>query len=380
VGTGVNVEIIETTAYPFEDTIRFEIKTPNPVEFPLYLRVPGWCETPSVKVSGRTRRVPATPGSYIRVEREWHNGDTLTLRLPMHTSVREWALNKNAVSVNYGPLTFSLDIQERWVQHDGTNGWPEYEVFAASPWNYGLVLKNRTPASNIEIRKRKVAPGLNPFTHEGIPLEAHVKARRIPNWKADADHVVGVLQQSPAKTEAPVEKITLIPMGAARLRITTFPQASTEPDATVWLETPRSPWSASFSGVDHPDALILSRDPQSSADQSVPRFTWWPHLGGVEWLQYDFDKTQSVSQCSIYWFDDTGKGGCRVPESWRLLYQDGDQWKPVQNASGYRVTPDKYNEVTFTPVTTKALRIEVHLKDKMSAGVLNWKITRTPAQ
>ena len=83
----------------------------------------------------------------------------------MKTEIKHWEHNKNAVSVNYGPLTFSLDIKERWSRYGGTDKWPEYEVFADSPWNYGLDLKAQSPENGIEIRKRKVAAGANPFTH-----------------------------------------------------------------------------------------------------------------------------------------------------------------------------------------------------------------------
>jgi hypothetical protein len=33
----------------------------------------------------------------------------------------------------------------------------------------------------------------------------------------------------------------------------------------------------------------------------------------------------------VYWFDDTGRGEVGVPQSSRILYQDGDQWRPVEN-------------------------------------------------
>ena len=52
---------------------------------------------------------------------------------------------------------------------------------------------------------------------------------------------------------------------------------------------------------------------RSSDDQEIPRFTWWDHRGTAEWVQYDFAKPTTVSTVSVYWFDDTGRGGCRVP-------------------------------------------------------------------
>ena len=47
----------------------------------------------------------------------------------------------------------------------------------------------------------------------------------------------------------------------------------------------------------------------------------------------------------IYWFDDTGRGGVRVPKSWRLLYKDGNDWKPVEAAGEFGVAKDAYNTV-----------------------------------
>ena len=103
-------------------------------------------------------------------------------------------------------------------------------------------------------------------------------------------------------------------------------------------------------------------------------FTWWGHLGTTEWLQYTFAKPTVVAGCAVYWFDDIGSGACRVPKSWRVLYRDGNEWKPVASPSGYGVAKDKYNSVTFIPVTTDALRIEAVLQKDFSAGVLEWKV------
>jgi hypothetical protein len=59
-------------------------------------------------------------------------------------------------------------------------------------------------------------------------------AKKIPEWKVDALGLVGTLQESPVKTDAPVEKVTLIPMGAARLRISSFPVAATGSEGHEW--------------------------------------------------------------------------------------------------------------------------------------------------
>lgn len=82
-----------------------------------------------------------------------------------------------------------------------------------------------------------------------------------------------------------------------------------------------------------------------------------------------FARPSVVSEVRLYWFDDTGRGEVRVPASWRLMYRDGQVWKPVETADKFGVKKDRYNTVTFKPVTTKALRVEVQAQGGFSAGV-----------
>ena len=63
-----------------------------------------------------------------------------------------------------------------------------------------------------------------------------------------------------------------------------------------------------------------------------------------------------------------------MPTSWRLLYRDGDAWKPVENLGAYLVERDRYNRVTFTPVTTSGLRLELTMQPQWSAGLQEWKV------
>ncbi|MFC1636909.1 discoidin domain-containing protein [Planctomycetota bacterium] len=106
----------------------------------------------------------------------------------------------------------------------------------------------------------------------------------------------------------------------------------------------------------------------------MPRFTWWDHKGTTEWVQYDFDKPRKISRSAVYFFDDTGQGGCRLPKSWRLLYKAGNKWKQVSNAKNYGIEKDKFNRIRFDPVQTTSLRLEAQLQPNFSAGILEWQI------
>jgi hypothetical protein len=115
--------------------------------------------------------------------------------------------------------------------------------------------------------------------------------------------------------------------------------------------------------------------PKNSDDHTIPRFTWWNHQGTKEWIQREFAGPRRVSKVDVYWFDDAPHGGgCRTPQSWRLLYRKSGMWQEVTGASEFGLTTDQFNETTFDPVVTDALRIEVQLRDGYSAGILEWRM------
>jgi hypothetical protein len=396
VGAGQMVRIAATTRYPFEDTIEFEFGADKVVKFPFYLRIPRWCAAPQVAINGTPAKIADTAaGKYVRIEREWKNGDRVTLKLPMQIAVRTWTENQNSVSVDYGPLTFSLKIGERYERHDSTrtaigdsswqkgadvSKWPSFEIHPTTPWNYGLVLNEEHPERSFEVKRGPWLIDDFPFTATAVPLMLEAKARRIPEWTLDQHGLCAVLQKSPVFSEAPVETVTLIPMGAARLRISAFPVIGSGANAQRWEKPkipPASQYEVSASHCfrgDSVDALRDGIEPRASGDLSIPRFTWWEHRGTSEWVQFDFPKTREVSKVAVYWFDDTGVGECRLPQSWRLLYRTAAEWKPVTVISGGKPSRDQWNELQFQPVDTSALRLEVQLQPGFSGGVLEWRV------
>lgn len=375
VGDGATVTLSEETEYPFSNVITLKVATITPVKFPLYLRVPHWCEKASARINGKAVSLKAKPGAYAVLDREWKNGDTITLDLPMKPSIRRWEKNQNAVSVDYGPLTLSLKIGEDWKRYGRSEAWPEWEVFPTTPWNYGLEIDPNHPDKFIRAKQHAAASTANPFTPQNCPLEFEAKARRIPAWQLDKLGLVGKLQLSPVKSDQPVETVSLIPMGAARLRISSFPVVSQGKTAKEWTATPLPPVSASHCFErDSVEAMIDGRLPKSSNDNSVPRFTWWDHRGSAEWVQYEFVKPRKVSGVELYWFDDTGRGSCRAPQSWKLFYRAGEEWKPVENPGDYTTKLDGFNRVQFQGVEALGLRIEAQLQPGFSAGILEWKV------
>ena len=239
VGDGTQVRLTTTTKYPFDEHIRIAVDAPRAVAFPLYLRIPRWCRTPRLQVNGRAVAVNARAGEYLVVSRTWRPGDRVSLVLPMEVTVREWRRNKNSVSVNYGALTFSLDIAERVVQRSSTETavndsrwqanadpakWPSFELHPASAWNYSLILDDSDPSRSFTVVKRAWPTDDNPFTQANAPVELRARARQVDGWGIDEHGLAAVLPQSPVHSDSPAIGVRLVPMGGARLRISAFPR------------------------------------------------------------------------------------------------------------------------------------------------------------
>lgn len=223
VGDGTTVRITEQTDYPFGEAVEFTLSTPKPVQFPLLLRIPRWCENAQLLLNGQVLHVRPGAGLYVALERQWQTGDKVRLELPMPIRVKVWTKNRGAVSVSRGPLTYSLQIGEKWVRYGGTDRWPAYEVYPTTPWNYGLIVDLDHPEASFRVEKRKGVVPEQPFTLENAPIRLIAKGKRIPDWRLVGTGIVEVLPQSPVSSEEPEEELTLIPMGCARLRISAFP-------------------------------------------------------------------------------------------------------------------------------------------------------------
>lgn len=248
VADGKTVRLTETTGYPFDETVRLTLATDDDVAFPLYLRVPGWAEGSSVTVNGTDFDVTNAAGKYIRIDRKWSNGDMVELKLPMAVATKVWDQNNGSVSVNYGPLTLSLKIDEIYEQHDSRDKefvqddshwqqgvdaslWPCYVIKPGSAWNYALMVDNNNQPLNFSVTKKEWPADNMPFTLDSVPFEFSATGVKIPSWGYDSTGMTDVLPSPAAltistSTETTPTSLTLVPMGAARLRISAFPLLS----------------------------------------------------------------------------------------------------------------------------------------------------------
>jgi len=238
VGNHNTVTLKEETHYPFENEINITVTTSKAEKFPLYFRIPKWCSNAQVYVNNKLLQHNNQPSTYTRIERMWNNKDVVKLVLPMEVKTTQWEENKKCASVNYGPLTFSLKIKEvykqmdskasaigdsKWQANVDESKWPSFEIYPGSSWNYGLLQSEINNPFLFKVVKKQWPQDDFPFTQQSVPIEIKAKGKLIPDWTLDKYGLVDILPQSPVAVNTKPEDIVLIPMGAARLRISAFP-------------------------------------------------------------------------------------------------------------------------------------------------------------
>ena len=239
---GKIVKLTQTTNYPFDETVTITLNADSNVEFPLYLRIPAWAKNASVKVNGEAVAADNSAGKYVSLNRVWKDGDKVELTFPMEMTVDTWQQNKGSVSVNYGPLTLSLAIDENFEQHDSRDPnfnqddshwqegvdaslWPCYVLKPNSDWNYALKLDKDNKPAGFSVRKKEWPADNFPFTLENVPIEFTATGVQVPSWGYDETGMTDLLPTKYAPRATMETTLKLVPMGAARLRISAFPKA-----------------------------------------------------------------------------------------------------------------------------------------------------------
>jgi hypothetical protein len=294
-----------------------------------------------LKVNGQPVPLKVEKG-YVSLDREWRQADTIELSLPMPVrrivSNEQVVADRGRVALQRGPLVYCAE-------------WPD------------------NPGGHVR----------NLMLPDGAKLTAQVEPGLLNGVTVIKGRAVGFSYDSEGKLEKKEQDFAAIPYYAWANR-GPGEMAVWIPDNESVVTPPPIPTTASMSRVNasehahNPSAVNDQSEPRSSRDNSDIYLHWWPEKGAPEWLEYAFAKPATVSETQIYWYDDTGRGECRVPVSWRLLYKDGSEWKPVEAAGPYGVAVDRFNAVSFKPVTTTGLRIEVVMQKEWSAGIQEWKV------
>jgi uncharacterized protein len=376
---GRKVKLAQQTRYPWDGAVKLTVTPARTGTFAINVRIPGWARNepvpgdlyrflnparqgepddpePVLAVNGKPVPMTLNKG-YVRLTRTWRAGDVIDLTLPM--PIRRIVANEKVqddagrVALQRGPIVYAAE-------------WPDNPN--------GRVRNLVLPDSN------RLTAEFRPDLLDGVTV---IKGRAVGLAYDESGTIKKTGQDFVAipyatwANRGSGEMMVWLPRAEAHGRPTPYPTIATA--ATIMVSVPGQGRGK------NPRPINDGEDPQSSDDASS-YFDWWPTLGSsMEWVEMTFAKPATVSASSIYWFDDTGRGAVRVPASWRLLYREGTEWKPVEAAGRYGVERDTFNTVAFRAVTTSGLRIELAMRcdrgaapDEQarcwSAGLQEWKV------
>ncbi|KOS00419.1 acetyl-CoA carboxylase [Paenibacillus polymyxa] len=107
----MGVQLKQDTLFPQNGRGTLRVISKEPKSFAIKLRCPHWAEQGMIiKINGEEYVTEACPTSYVVIEREWNNGDTIEYDIPMTVRVEGMPDNPRRIAFMYGPLVLAGDL------------------------------------------------------------------------------------------------------------------------------------------------------------------------------------------------------------------------------------------------------------------------------
>jgi len=353
------VGLKQRTNYPWDGKIKIVVSPKmKDEEFTINIRIPGWAQNEAIAsdlykfidqpkkkiklaVNGKLIELKIENGFAV-INKNWKAGDTIELELPMEikriTANENVEADKGRVAIQRGPIVCAaewVDNKDGYVRNillkDNSKLTAEYKPELL---NGVEIIKGNVFGYKLADDKKTLKQSEQEFTAIPYYSWAHRGKGEMSVWLAREESAVRPLSGPTILTNA---KLTV-------------------------------------SHGRNPQAMIDQMEPQSSIDESLPYFHWWPSKGEKEFVQIDFVKPEEISELSIYWFDDTGIGECRVPTTWKVFYKEGEKWPAVYTTDKYGTEKDKYNSIIFETVRTQSIKIEIQSQKDFAGGIHEIKL------
>ncbi len=351
------IKVSQNSDFPWNGKVEIAIDPESQGRFKLKLRIPGWARNEAIpgglykfsdKDNGSFKLTvngePLTPeivNGYVLIDRKWDMGDKvlLDLQMPVRTVVADERIKDDLfkMAVQRGPVIYCAE-------------WPDNKdgkvlnlvVDKGSTFNTEFVADLLGGTQVIKTSGRQTSKTLD---------------GKIETSEKES---VTLIPYALWNNRGPGQMMVWLPSGTESARP---------------LPAPTIAYRSKVSGNKMTRAINAVNDqiePENSNDHSVSYYHWWPDKDQWVYLQYDFEKPETITKTKVYWFDDGPDGGCRVPDEWEIQYQSGNTWKSVKAKSTHTVTKDGWDSLEFEAIKPSAVKINVKLNKEFSAGIYEW--------
>ncbi len=311
----------------------------------------------TIKVNGQDAAATVTADGYYTISRKWKKGDKVSIHFDMETrTVRansKVEADRGQVAIERGPIVYCAE-------------WPDNNFDIMS------VLLNQDPQINLSTMPDGsfIADSLKSVLSLYKSQNVVTLSTDVQSLKFGADGKLTVSDQT----------LKLIPYfawahrGNGNMKVW-LPQdvRAVRPNAPATLAAQAK---VEFSApVPARSSLTDGLVPADENDRSIPYCHWWPKQNSTEWITYTFEEAKEIKSSTVYWYDDQPWGGCKVPDSWKIYYQDeAGAWHPVVEPDAYPTKRGLPCTVNFAPVKTKAVKLEFRQPEHQSCGLFEWSV------
>ena len=351
------VNISQKANFPWDGKVEITINPESSGKFNLKIRVPGWAQNEALPgglykfkdqnrdssklmVNDEKFTFPMVRG-YAVISRNWKSGDKVKINFPM--PVREVVADERIkddvgkMAIQRGPVIYCAE-------------WPDN--------NTGNILDLMIKDDAVFKTKfeSKLLGGTEVIRTSGFQT------------KRTLDGKVELLNEEP---------VTLIPYalwnnrGAGQMMV----WLPTSSQVAHPLPAPTIAYLSKVRASKITKQLPAVKDqiePANSNDHSVLYYDWAPDKDKWEWVEYDFEKPETISKVKVYWLDNRPEGEFHIPDEWEILYLNENIWEPVVAKTPYKVTKDGWDSLVFKKIKTSSIKIKVKLNKEFSGGIYEW--------
>lgn len=345
---GDTVHLDIDTQYPYAGSVAISVNPATNKAFGLKLRVPEWAPgLTKLTVNGKSATSTAENG-FVTINRMWSKGDRVQFEIPMEV--------------------------RRVVSHPAVKDTFGMYALARGPLMYCL----------------EGVDNSFDLDRAGFPLNTEISPKTVKGLFGDTTVLEGSAFESEEQSWSDQLFATAKPAKAVKFRAIPycFWDNRKAGEMRVWLAP--NPAPSPLRGVERnakvsvsyrntncvPEGVNDGYVPEGSNPNSPNQMHFWSHKGGTEWVQYTFEKAISATEARVYWFDDSGRGECRVPKSWRLEAMVNGTWTPVilKDRETFGLALNQWNSVHFAPVKSNQFRLLVTQQDKWASGIHEWQL------